>query len=67
MSATPTEEADRLLDEELARTGARDPREFYRERLRELHRRRPRPAPAPAAGGDQGGLSVSSSDDWEEF
>jgi len=25
------------------------------------------PAPAPAAGGDQGGLSVSSSDDWEEF
>jgi hypothetical protein len=36
MSATPSEEADRLLDEELARTGARDPREFYRERLREL-------------------------------
>ena len=28
--------ADRHLDEALAATGARDPREFYRERLREL-------------------------------
>lgn len=29
-------EADRRLDEALAATGARDPREFYRERLKEL-------------------------------
>jgi len=29
-------EADRRLEAELARSGARDPREFYRERLREL-------------------------------
>lgn len=28
--------ADRRLDEALAASGARDPREFYRERLREL-------------------------------
>ncbi len=31
-----TAKADRRLDEALAREGARDPREFYRERLREL-------------------------------
>jgi hypothetical protein len=29
-------EADRRLEEALTATGARDPREFYRERLREL-------------------------------
>ena len=29
-------EADRRLEAALAQTGARDPREFYRERLREL-------------------------------
>ena len=29
-------EADRLLESALAESGARDPREFYRERLREL-------------------------------
>jgi hypothetical protein len=29
-------EADRRFDESLARTGARDPREYYREQLREL-------------------------------
>jgi hypothetical protein len=33
--------ADRALEEALARTGARDPREFYRERLRELKRANP--------------------------
>jgi len=31
-----TAEADRRLAEALERSGARDPREFYRERLREL-------------------------------
>lgn len=31
-----TEKADRVLEEALKRTGARDPREFYRERLRTL-------------------------------
>jgi hypothetical protein len=31
-----TATADRALEAALARTGARDPREFYRERLREL-------------------------------
>ena len=31
-------EADRRLDAALAATGARDPREFYRERLKELKR-----------------------------
>ncbi len=36
MSDDPTKEADRLLEEALERAGARDPREFYRERLREL-------------------------------
>lgn len=30
--------ADRILEEALERTGARDPREYYRERLRELKR-----------------------------
>ena len=31
-----TPRADRILEEALAATGARDPREFYRERLRAL-------------------------------
>ncbi|HEX9887772.1 MAG TPA: hypothetical protein VGA70_14840 [Longimicrobiales bacterium] len=30
------ERADRILDEAIQASGARDPREFYRERLREL-------------------------------
>jgi hypothetical protein len=30
------EKADRVLEEALERTGARDPRDFYRERLRSL-------------------------------
>jgi hypothetical protein len=33
--------ADRALEAALAESGARDPREFYRERLRELKRDRP--------------------------
>jgi hypothetical protein len=33
-----TAEADRALEAALEATGARDPREFYRERLRELKR-----------------------------
>lgn len=33
--------ADRLLGEALARASARDPRDFYRERMRELKRVRP--------------------------
>jgi len=36
MSEDLTTEADRRLEDALAATGARDPREFYRERLREL-------------------------------
>lgn len=36
MPEDPSGEADRRLDEALAATGARDPREFYRERLKEL-------------------------------
>lgn len=36
MSNEATAEADRILEESLERTGARDPREFYRERLRAL-------------------------------
>jgi hypothetical protein len=36
VSDDPQTEADRRLEAALAETGARDPREFYRERLREL-------------------------------
>lgn len=36
MADTIQETADRLLDEALKRQGARDPREFYRARLRDL-------------------------------
>lgn len=36
MSQDITTQADRLLEEALSRVGARDPREFYRDRLREL-------------------------------
>ena len=36
MSDPVSEQADRRLAEALAASGARDPREFYRERLREL-------------------------------
>jgi hypothetical protein len=39
MPATPREVADSLLEAALERSGARDPREFYRERLRELKER----------------------------
>ncbi|MFQ5538270.1 MAG: hypothetical protein ACE5GJ_12560 [Gemmatimonadota bacterium] len=36
-----TAQADRRLEEALAEEGARDPREFYRERLRELKQQNP--------------------------
>lgn len=36
MSDEITEKADRILEETLERTGARDPRSFYRDRLRAL-------------------------------
>jgi hypothetical protein len=36
---TDRERADALLDQEIQRTGARDPREFYRERLQGLKER----------------------------
>lgn len=36
-----THEADRRLEEALAREGGRDPREYYRERLRELKQSSP--------------------------
>jgi len=36
MTDSLTAAADRALEAALARTGARDPREFYRERLRDL-------------------------------
>ena len=38
MSESQAAEADRALEEALAASGSRDPREFYRERLRELKR-----------------------------
>jgi hypothetical protein len=38
MSDPLAAQADRLLEAALAQSGARDPREFYRERLRELKR-----------------------------
>lgn len=38
MTDSLTAEADRALETALAASGARDPREFYRERLRELKR-----------------------------
>ena len=41
MSDDLTARADRRLEEALAREGARDPREFYRERLRELKQSNP--------------------------
>jgi len=36
MSTDPAAEADRRLEEAVAREGARDPREFYRGRMRDL-------------------------------
>ncbi len=41
MSDEITAQADRRLEEALAAAGARDPREFYRERLRELKQANP--------------------------
>jgi hypothetical protein len=41
MSEDVVAEADRRLEEALAERGARDPRELYRERLRELKRVNP--------------------------
>jgi len=41
MSDDVTAEADRRLEEALSAEGARDPREFYRERLRELKQANP--------------------------
>jgi len=41
MSDELTAQADQALEAALAAAGARDPREFYRERLRELKRERP--------------------------
>jgi len=38
MSDDLAQKADERLEQALAETGARDPREFYRERLRELKR-----------------------------
>lgn len=36
MDPTAQEKADRIFEEALERSGARDPREYYRDRLREL-------------------------------
>ena len=41
MSETMTQQADRILEAALEATGARDPRGFYRERLRELKQTKP--------------------------
>jgi len=41
MSDAQAAAADKALEAALAETGARDPREFYRERLRELKRANP--------------------------
>jgi hypothetical protein len=41
MASTVRERADGILERVLKETGARDPREFYRERLRELKEQNP--------------------------
>jgi hypothetical protein len=41
MSDDLTQRADKILEEALEATGARDPREFYRDRLRELKKANP--------------------------
>ena len=41
MSDSTAAAAEKVLDAALAETGARDPRDFYRERLRELKRTHP--------------------------
>lgn len=41
MSSDTLAAADKALEDAIAATGARDPREFYRERLRELKRVNP--------------------------
>jgi hypothetical protein len=41
MTDSLTQAADQALEAALAASGARDPREFYRERLREIKRVRP--------------------------
>lgn len=41
MTDDVTAQADRKLEDALAREGARDPREFYRERLRDLKQANP--------------------------
>jgi len=41
MADEVTHQADEILEEALAATGARDPREFYRDQLRELKQRNP--------------------------
>jgi hypothetical protein len=41
MSPSPRETANSLLEEALRESGARDPRDYYRDRLRELKERSP--------------------------
>ncbi len=41
MSESTAAEAEKVLESALAESGARDPRDFYRERLRELKRTHP--------------------------
>jgi hypothetical protein len=41
MTDDPVKEADRRLEEALEARGARDPREFYRQRLRDLKEQNP--------------------------
>ena len=41
MTDAATRQADEILERALADTGARDPREFYRDRLRDLKHRNP--------------------------
>jgi hypothetical protein len=41
MSDTTAADAEKVLEAALAESGARDPRDFYRERLRELKRTHP--------------------------
>lgn len=41
MTETPRQKADALLEATLKATGARDPREFYREQLKELRAESP--------------------------
>jgi len=73
MSGSLTAAADRALEAALAETGARDPREFYRERLRELKQASPKEYEAAVAYytgtliPDVAGGTAHPLDAWTEY